>query len=83
MPATTIITLRCDHYGYGFENEGECQETIETTATLVGKSEAKAKLDTTVPDGWWMGHKHEGYGHGPNKEISCACPKHAKKMRGY
>lgn len=83
MAATTKITLCCDAYNYDFGETGDCQETIETFATLVGKNEDRAKLQVKIPEGWWLGHERGGYGYGPDTDIKCACPRHAKKMRGY
>lgn len=73
MPATTIITLRCDAYD---RDEGTCTESVQTTAVLQGKYLSKARITVVAPEGWWVGHGR----YDSDKDIQCGCPKHAQKM---
>jgi len=61
-----------------------CPETCEALAPLVGKKTERLRVDASsasLPTGWWLGRRGDGHGYGTT--IGCACPKHAKAVRGF
>ncbi len=68
------LTLKCN----------KCEDSCVATAPLVGKRLERLRVDmseVTLPQGWWVGLKVDGYGDGP--EVACACPDHRSSLRGY
>ncbi len=76
MAIEVQLTLTCDEY--------ECDKSCVALAPLSGRKVERLRVDATMatlPEGWWIGMRRRGYGCG--EDLSCACPEHAKELRGY
>jgi len=73
MAAKIPIILWCDHYN--------CEQSVQTTATAVGKESRKVRFKVEVPKDWRMGRRQPGWGT-PSKDLECACHEHKSWFDG-